>query len=194
MTEELPSKSEDRLEAPSPKIDVVHSWWERNKTRNVIVIFLLVTTAIIGLGELVTAVETVTKIVSVRMGSLSDETTAQKAQTETLTQPSDQKSPPVEVLLADGKIIRISWDAEFEVTPQDAPMYAVEFDGMADVQRQLAAAFKRDLLRKTATVDSKTLRSLRVELENHLTDELRKEFGPRGVTVLSVSLGELAEE
>jgi regulator of protease activity HflC (stomatin/prohibitin superfamily) len=173
---------------------MVHSWWERYKTTNAIVIFLLVTTAIIGLGNLVTAVEAVATFVSMRIGSLSGETTAQKAQTQTLTQPSDQKSPPVEVLLADGEIIRISWDVEFEVMPQDAPMYAVEFDGMADVQRQLAAAFKRNLLRKTATLDSKRLRSLRVELESHLTDELRNEFGPRGVSVLSISLGELAEE
>lgn len=70
-------------------------------------------------------------------------------------------------------------------------MYAVEFDGMADVQRQLAASFKRDLLRKTATVDSEKLPALRVELESALADELRKEFGLRGVTVQSISLGEL---
>lgn len=194
MTGEPTGKSDESLKAEAHRHGAVYAWWERYRTTNVIVLSLLLFGAIIGLGNLVTAVETVTTFVSARVASFSGQKSAAKMQTDSAAENATRQFAPVQVLLADGKTAKVSWNMEYEVMPKDAPMYAVEFDGMADVQQQLEAAFKRNLLRKAAAVDSRHLSSVRIELENGLADELRKEFAPRGVTIESISLGELTTQ
>lgn len=197
MTDHSPEQTNPRATDGQSKKDAIHAWWERNKTRNSVFVIAACLGLVVLLGELVSSVETMWNLIvsqptaTVTEARLSN--LAQKSNSLVTSQADQSAYPPVQVLLLDGATVTLDWRAQLQVMPKDAPVYAVEFNGMRDAQAQVVAAFTSSLLRRAAALEKKEMLILRPQMEKEIGDELRREFSSRGVTVQTISLGEIRE-
>lgn len=104
-----------------------------------------------------------------------------------------QEMQSLSVTLVDGARISLTPSIQFEIKPENAPTIVATVGDDAAVQAYINEALKKHTLRALADFTLQHLLLNRPEAEDKIAYSISQEIGPRGISVLDVSLGEIEE-
>ncbi|HKJ62147.1 MAG TPA: SPFH domain-containing protein [Hyphomicrobiales bacterium] len=103
------------------------------------------------------------------------------------------KDGGLKVDLVDGTLISFRPFVRYRIKPEDAPKVVSEVGDKPDVESLLDKLLQQHVLRGIEGLSAIQIRANRSKYEKAITQSMSKELSPLGITVLSMSLGQIIE-